>query len=257
MAVYPGATVKLVARYKAGGSSCRTMSHVNRYMLHTAVSNASSLYSFFAVPGRATSHFYVAEDGRCEQYIDTRYCSTAALEGNPDSITVETWDGYPTGWANGSDVPRWTDPQMTTLADMAAWAHSVHGVPLAPCLNSRPGTRGVAWHRQGCDPYRVDGGEHWSLSYGKVCPGDRRIQQIPTLISMAKADGTTPPPEEDDDMPLTDEDIEKIAKRVNQVLGDYNVEGDPRNKDDKTPEPANARLTQIERTVRRIEEKLK
>ena len=52
--------------------------------------------------------------------------------------------------------------------------------------DSRPGTRGVGYHRLGCDPYRVTGGELWSSSYGKVCPGDARIAQLPGLIDRAR-----------------------------------------------------------------------
>ena len=55
--------------------------------------------------------------------------------------------------------------------------------------NSKPGQRGVGWHRLGIDSsppfqpgYRVHGGEHWSTSVGKACPGDRRIAQIKSEI---------------------------------------------------------------------------
>jgi hypothetical protein len=58
------------------------------------------------------------------------------------------------------------------------------------CPDSRPGSRGIAYHRQGCDgdfePFdfggRVVGGELWTISYGKVCPGDNRIHQLINLI---------------------------------------------------------------------------
>ena len=51
----------------------------------------------------------------------------------------------------------------------------------------------------------------------------------------------------DDDMPLSDDDIEKIAKRVNQVLGDYTAKGEPRDPDNKNPKQGDARLRQIEK----------
>lgn len=62
---------------------------------------------------------------------------------------------------------------------------------------------------------------------------------------------------DNDDMPLNDDDLEKIAHRVNKVLGDYDSEGDLRdgvNKGDA--EQANARLNQIETVVRRLEDKI-
>lgn len=57
-----------------------------------------------------------------------------------------------------------------------------------------------------------------------------------------------------EDMPLTDEDLSAIAKRVNQVLGDFNAQGEPRTNDD--PEQANKRLAEIETIVRRLETKI-
>ena len=50
-----------------------------RANLHTAVSSASSLYSYFATrSGKVHSHFYVAKDGTIEQYRDTAYAAAAA-----------------------------------------------------------------------------------------------------------------------------------------------------------------------------------
>jgi N-acetylmuramoyl-L-alanine amidase len=240
MARFPAAVWKPVDRYTPGGSSCQLMWEVNRIMFHTAVSNSESLYAMMAKPGTATSHFYVRKDGTVEQYVDCAYRSTACLEGNPDSITVESWDGYPHGWANGSDVPNWTDAQLRSLADLAAWAHTEYGVPLDACPDSKPGSRGVAYHRQGIDNWRVSGGQYWSNSRGKVCPGDRRVNQIGQIITMA-ADGG------EDDMALDEKDLENIAGRVNRVLGDYNAKGEPRNEDNEDPEAGNTRLAQIEK----------
>ena len=171
------------------------MSAFRRLCEHTAVSSSSSLYAYFSVPGRATSHFYVNSGGGCEQYIDTRARSTASLYGNHDSITVETEDEYPSGWSNASDVPRWTAAQVERLADMYAWLHETHDIPLVLCPNSRPGTVGIAYHRQGIDPWRVTGGEYWSKSGGKVCPGDRRVAQIDDVLARAKqiVSGAKPP----------------------------------------------------------------
>jgi hypothetical protein len=61
--------------------------------------------------------------------------------------------------------------------------------------DSKPESRGIAFHRQGCDGNftgyayggRVAGGELWSSAYGKVCPGDRRITQlINTILPRAR-----------------------------------------------------------------------
>lgn len=203
MSRYPAATWRPVARYQPGGSAFRSSFNPRRLILHTAVSNATpSMYSFFAVNGRATSHFYVGRDGEVEQYIDTEYGSTAVLDGNSTCITVETWDGYGDTWNGSGPGPRWTDAQVTALARLAAWCHTEHDIPLVRLPSSLPGTRGIGWHRQGIDGNfeespgqllggRVSGGEHWSTSAGKVCPTTTRIHQIvdeviPQAIRYAK-----------------------------------------------------------------------
>lgn len=66
------------------------------------------------------------------------------------------------------------------------------------------------------------------------------------------------------DLPITgeddevkDEDIEAIAKRVNQVLGDYTAEGKKREDAGPDPEQGDARIRQIENVVRDIKEQVK
>lgn len=227
---YPNATWKPVSRYLSGGASASTMTEHNRLVLHTAVTSADSLYPTMSVPGTATSHFYVDGAGKVEQYVDTSIRSSANLDGNHDCITVETWDGYP-AWS-GSNVPDWTPEQVASLAELAAWVHNVHDIPLTQLPSSLPGTRGIGWHRLGIDGNfpvgllsgRKSGGEVWSSSTGKVCPGDRRIIQtvnviIPRAIELTKGES---------DMPLSDADLAKIKdivdarvsalqKRVNQI----------------------------------------
>jgi len=61
----------------------------------------------------------------------------------------------------------------------------------------------------------------------------------------------------DDDMPLTEDDLQKIASRVNHVLGDYNNAGQVvEGVKPADAERANQRLNQIENVVRRIEDKV-
>lgn len=186
MARIPGTVWKPVERYLEGGSVATPMTAHRRVILHTAVSDADSLYPLFAQPGQATSHTYVARNGRTEQYIDTSIRSTANLEGNADGISVESWDHYPIGWSNDGDVPRWTKAQVRAIAELCAWAHKTYGIPLQRLPSSRPGTRGIGWHRQGIDPWRPSGGETWSESTGKICPGPRRIRQVGAVIRLAR-----------------------------------------------------------------------
>ena len=150
------------------------------------------------------AHFSVAADGKIYQSRDTDYRSAANLEGNPRVIAIENEDHGPAyGDWSGNNVPPLTDAQVVSNAKILRWAHAEHGIPLALCPDSRPTSRGLAYHRQGIDgnfdtfrfPGRVSGGEVWTLSPGKVCPGDNRIAQLPDILRLAKGD---------DDMAYTD-----------------------------------------------------
>jgi hypothetical protein len=142
------------------------------------------------------AHFSTHPDGRIQQSRDTRYRSGANADGNHRVIAVENEDhGDAFADWSGSNVPRLTDAQVTANAKILAWAHETHGVPLQLCPDSKPGSRGLAYHRQGIDgnfggfdfPGRVSGGEIWTETFGKVCPGDRRISQLPEILRRAKA----------------------------------------------------------------------
>jgi hypothetical protein len=186
MSKYPAAVQRPVDRYQSG--DLHVAMTARRVVAHTAVSaDTPSMHSFFNVSGRATPHFYFGRDGECEQYINTGFRSSAVLDGNHDCITFESWDGFPGEWSGGM-APPWTDAQVDAIAHLCAWCNTEHGIPLVQLPSSRPGTEGIGWHRQGIDGNfpssgllsgRVDGGEHWSESFGKTCPTDRRIEQIP------------------------------------------------------------------------------
>lgn len=160
------------------------------------------------------AHFSVKADGTILQSRDTRYRSGANLYGNPRVIAIENEDHGPAfvAWS-GSDVPALTDAQVEANAKILAWAHEEHGIPLQLCPNSRPESRGLAYHRQGIDgnfdsfrfPGRVEGGEVWSKSFGKICPGDRRIAQLPNILALARGeDDMTPEELLDTRLPLAD-----------------------------------------------------
>lgn len=145
------------------------------------------------------AHFSVFGDGTIVQSRDTRYRSAANLNGNHRVIAIENEDhGSPAfpAWT-GSDVPPLTDAQVEADARILAWAHTEHGVPLQLCPDSRPSSKGLAYHRQGIDgnfgsfrfPGRVPSGENWSSSFGKVCPGDDRIEQRTDILRIAQSLG--------------------------------------------------------------------
>lgn len=185
MARYPGAIWKPI--------TAKTRSRLtvyNRMNLHVAVSEGDSLFSFFNQPGIADSHFYVRRDGTVEQYVDTAYRAYADLEGNDATISVET---------QGMGTGGWTPAQRESLARLYAWAVKTHGIAKKLATNSKVGTssHGLSWHRLGCDGnfpalpsilagrLQRGGGMHYSRSYGKICPGDDRIKQIPSIFARA------------------------------------------------------------------------
>ena len=144
------------------------------------------------------AHFSTRADGKIYQSRDTKFRSAANLQGNPRVIAIENEDVGPAfaEWDrdDGHAVPAFTAGQLEAIAKICAWVHQTHGVPLVPCPNSKPGSKGIAYHRQGIDGNwqgyefrgRVRGGEVWTESRGKVCPGDRRIAQIPRIIARAR-----------------------------------------------------------------------
>lgn len=190
------------AKWLGEHSPRRPMVRYDRIILHTIV-------------GRApvhTPHFSVAGDGTIYQSRDTKYQSGVSLQGNPTSIGIEAEDMGPLfpKWntKDGHAVPGYTDAQIEAIARICAWAHKTHGVPLELCPNSKPGSRGLAYHRQGIDgnfgsyayPGRVAGGELWSEAFGKACPGDRRIAARPRILKRAREIAGYRPATEEDEM---------------------------------------------------------
>jgi hypothetical protein len=181
--------------------------------LHTAVGSLAGTDAYFRQDGYGgvESHFGVGADGTIWQWQDTERIAEANYRGNHRCISIETADkgtGFP-AWT-GSDVPAWTDAQLDALARLIAFLCRAHDIPCELIPDSKSGRRGVGYHRLGIDPWRVSGGEVWSTSRGKSCPGDRRIAQIPAVIAHARQILAG----QEDDMPLTDKDLDAIADRV-------------------------------------------
>ena len=179
MAWLEGATRKEIGKHR------RRLVTPRRLIFHTAVANVDSLYGFFS-SASVCSHWYTQERGGIEQYVDTQFQAPAQRQGNYDCLSVESWDGYGVTWKQGDPVPPWTDEQMEAHVAIAVFANQTHGIPLELLPDSRAGRWGVGYHRLGCDPWRVEGGELWSSSYGKICPGLARIRQVPEIISEAR-----------------------------------------------------------------------
>lgn len=196
MTIYPSSTWRPIS-----GTS-RTKLQKDLFCLHTAVGPGLGTWSYFNRPDVGVySHFVVCGvwgtdagkdvDGLALQMADTDYRAAANLDGNWHIISVETADNA------ARPIQPWTPAQCETLAQLMADANRLDGIPLVLVPDSRQGRRGIAYHRQGCDPYRVAGGELWSSAYGKDCPTQARINQIPGLIDRARAIVASAPQEDD------------------------------------------------------------
>lgn len=167
-----------------GESGSLLMSRWDIFCVHTIVGYA---------PAKA-AHFSTRGDGHLFQSRDTKYQSVANYKGNPRVIACENADFGPEFGAwdtdNGHEVPAFSPEQCETLAHLIVWVNRTHGIPIELAPDSKPGSRGIAYHRQGIPGNwagyayggLVSGGEVWTLAPGKVCPGDRRIYQLINVV---------------------------------------------------------------------------
>jgi hypothetical protein len=193
MAWYPGAKKREIRKHRTRIQGPR------RVINHVAVSNGKSLYGYFSLPStNVCSHFYVAKDGTVEQYVSTAYRAPANYQANDDSISIET-----AGGVTDANSEPWTPQQVVALIKLHRWIHDAHDIPMVMLPDSKSGRRGVGYHRQGIDPWRVSGGEYWSTARGKICPGSKKISQLPGIVRLAK--------EDDEDMPTAREVADELA----------------------------------------------
>lgn len=155
--------------------------------LHTMAGTLEGVRALFKSAGYSgvESHFGVGGSSKAYQWQHTDYSADANLNGNWHIISIETADKGETfpEWT-GSDVPKWTPDQVDKIVDIVVWCCKTYKIPPKLIPDSKRGRRGIAYHRQGIDGNfttykgRVPGGELWSESFGKACPGDRRIEQL-------------------------------------------------------------------------------
>jgi hypothetical protein len=143
-------------------------------------------------------------DGVCWQAQDTDLRAASNLDGNWRVIAFETADNA------ARPIQPWTPKQCAKIVEVCVEANQVDGIPLQIIPDSRIGRRGIAYHRLGCDPYRVSGGELWSSAYGKDCPTDPRIKQLPALVDQARRI-VAGQPEEDD---VTPDEVKAAVREV-------------------------------------------
>lgn len=221
MALMPGVVHDLVA-------TTRNMRQVDGIVIHTIVGFQS---------GGKAAHWTTDAGGTVRQHRDTGRQSAANLDGNGTWLAIENEDHGPAfgNWNtdDGHAVPSFTAAQCEAIATILVFVHRQHGVPLDIVPDTKPGRRGVAYHRQGINGNfngfdfggRVSGGVVMSASFGKVCPGDRRIHQLlDTIIPRARVLAGLPQNGGDD---MSQQDVDNLLAWV--------VKGGP---DSRNPTPA-------------------
>jgi Putative peptidoglycan binding domain/N-acetylmuramoyl-L-alanine amidase len=167
------------------------MARYDLVIIHTMVGSLAGTDGYFRGGGTSSnSHFGTGGAGEIWQWGDTAKRSAASGAANPRSISIENADmgpGFP-AWntKDGNAVPPLAAQQVEANARICAWAHTQHGVPLERVPDSKPGRRGIAYHRLGVPGYAVAGGELWSSARGKVCPAPKRIAQVDLIIARAR-----------------------------------------------------------------------
>lgn len=136
-------------------------------ILHTAVSNADSLYGYFSTGTNLESHFYVNKHGTVEQYMDTRRRADANRDANNFAVSIETWDGRDP--ANTS----WNPAQIDSLVQLVTWICDRHNIPKVQIPHAYGS--GIGWHVMFGAP------GPWT-PVAKSCPGKPRIDQTVGVI---------------------------------------------------------------------------
>lgn len=229
MARYPDATWRPIDSSYLPSSS---LSLHNRVNLHTAVA-LGSLHGYFNQPNRPSSHFYVLKSGAVEQYVDTGKRAEADLDGNDATVSIETEGGT----SSDPDAETWTPAQVEAIVDLCRWIMDTHNIPLRLATSSKTDStsKGLSWHRLGIDGnfpalpsilagrQQRGGGMHYSSSFGKVCPGDKKIEQVPGILEAILGGPLpdTPPPPSSGGANLVVDGWwgEQTTRRLQQELG--------------------------------------
>lgn len=232
MARYPGAIWKPITADKLYGPGTRErLTTYNRVNLHSTASTASSQFGYFNQSGIPDSHFHVDYDGTVEQYVDTDWQAFADYEGSDATVSIET-----AGVSQSTGDEEWRPAQLAAIVKLVAWIIREHDIKRQLATSSKAGfdsSKGLSWHRLGIDGnfpalpsiqagrLQRGGGMHYSKSFGKVCPGYKRITQIhrevwPQVKALLEPK-PVPIPTPEEDMPTAKEIADAIWSRQAKV----------------------------------------
>jgi hypothetical protein len=143
-------------------------------VLHVAVSNADSLFSYFNGPsGGIESHYYIRFDGKVEQYRDTGREADANYKAN-SFVERGVRKGYVSIETAGMEHGGWTAAQLASIKALLTWLAAEHDFPLQRVkAHTEPG---VGYHTMFGAP------GPWTPAVGKTCPGPGRVKQFERVI---------------------------------------------------------------------------
>ncbi|MET9436861.1 peptidoglycan-binding protein [Streptomyces sp. NPDC006551] len=162
MARMPGAQWRPVPNCKKGGQQ-----EVRGVVVHIMAGTLAGTDSWFRNPvSQASSHFGTGKKGALYQWVDTADRAWAQAAGNTSWLSTEN---------EGRGGDSLTNAQLDRNAEILAWAHKTHGVPLQ--VATSPSGRGLGYHGMGGKAW----GNHPS------CPGTKIVAQLDEIVKRAAA----------------------------------------------------------------------
>jgi hypothetical protein len=189
---------------------------------HVAVSGSVNLVPSGTPATRSADwHWYNPKVGPGIQYIDLDLQCWASGSGNRTLPAFESQGGL--GTAAQVNAEPWNDNQIENAARFYAHLVETEGAPLQVMPNSLPGSRGLAGHRHGIDPWRCAGGESWSSSRGKLCPGDAKMAQLPVIVARASeiVHGSPTPTPTPQPVTVLEEDMPVVLRDPDHTMWIY------------------------------------
>lgn len=113
---------------------------------------------------QASAHFGTGKGGALYQWVDTADMAWHCANGNSVAIGIEN---------EGNSGDSLTDAQLLRNAQVLAWTHKVHGIPLRRAHST--GDSGLAWHGMG--------GAAWGGH--SQCPGAPIVAQLDEIVRRA------------------------------------------------------------------------
>ena len=178
-----------------------------RAVIVHSTAGRGSLYGWWLNPDSdgLEAHFWVAETGRVEQYVDTTVRADANGDANAFAISIETE-------SSPAATERWTEAQARAIVDLIVWCCRTHGIP--PRVMTSSTGSGLGWHVMFGAP------GPWTKVRGKTCPGPARIPQFRGEVVPAVQRALGAQPQEDPFPMLTDaeqRELLTLARRIDKA----------------------------------------